>query len=86
MTAKVLGLDGQPSIAAREVDEQLVAGLEELLEQAKSGEVQGVAYAATFWDKTASGRTLGVANVTTVGRLSGMASVLYMDIIKAASE
>lgn len=52
---KVVSLNGDAVVeAAGEPSPALIARLEDLLEQARSGEVQGIAYAALHADRLAS--------------------------------
>lgn len=66
MGEKVVGLH-EPVTYEREVREDVVRVLEEVLEKARSGEVIGVALAETYWDGGGGNEIEGVVVYSTVG-------------------
>lgn len=59
MSAKVVGMDGEPVPMAREPNAACIRALEDLLERARSGEVQGFAGATLDADQCASWHAAG---------------------------
>lgn len=55
-------------------DENLIKGIEWLLERAKSGELIGITYVVNHADGACTGHFIGSANTLTVGHLTRLAS------------
>ncbi len=75
--SNVKALFGNEVPQAREPKPDLIEALEELLEMARSGEVQGVAWAALHADRLASWRVAGApVCYPTIGALAAMQTAL----------
>jgi len=81
----IVGIFGAPVPEAGKPSPALVARLEELLEQARSGEIQGLAGAALFRDGATVVVSAGLANRTLVGTLAIAQTRVVQDILKDES-
>lgn len=80
---KVVSLKGDPIHDPRTPDETVIRECERLLEEAKSGEVIGVAYATYYFDKSTNGRRAGTVSYSLVGRCENLKAILLSDMEKA---
>lgn len=73
--AQVIGLNGKPALQAKEPSQYLVEFLEEHLDRARSGELQGLAVATHYHD--------GSAGWSVVGRVGGLGMIGAIELCKA---
>lgn len=72
--------DGPPIRHPGNPDPDVVATLEELLEMARAGEINGIAFAVHYFDDAANDRYVGECSSKTVGRLFGLMSRIARQI------
>ena len=73
--AQVVSLNGKTALQAKEPSQYLVDFLEEHLERARSGELQGLAVATHYHD--------GGAGWSVVGRVGGVGMIGALELCKA---
>lgn len=74
MTAEVVGIRGDPVVAAAERRQQVIDQLEELLERAKSGDIQGVQIVTLHSDGTVGYWPGGLIQYNLIGRMFAAAA------------
>lgn len=82
MQPKVVSLTGDPIVAPGTPRPELIADLERVLEMAKAGEIEGIAYAVQHADGCTNFYRIGRLTRAVIGALSILQTSIVYDEIK----